>query len=315
MDKKIIPIFFACDDAYVPPLAVCLRSISENSSDSYIYDVRVLTSSMSRGSIRTLCGLCLRNVRVSVINVDERASLMRSDLGKRLRDYYSESIYYRIFIPSLFGELDRALYIDCDTVLVDDIAKMYFTELDGALVAAVADECIQAVPQFREYTDRWVGVAPEKYFNSGVLVMNLDALRRERVCERILNALCTYNFETVAPDQDYLNFFCRGRVKYLAAGWNKQPCGAENADELHLIHYNMFEKPWHYSAVRYSEIFWRYAEATPYYGALREMLSLYTEFEMELDRDRAQRLVMNAGALADKDGGFAQTLAREVCYA
>ena len=314
MSKKNIPIFFACDDAYVPPLTVCLKSISENSSDEYVYDVKILTSSMSHESIKVLTGLEFKNVRVAVVNVDERTSLIRGELGKRLRDYYSESIYYRIFIPSLFSHLDRAIYIDCDTVLVDDIAKMYFEELDGAILGAVADESIPPVPEFCEYTRNWVGVESGRYFNSGVLLMDLSAFRRERLEERILDALCAYNFETVAPDQDYLNFFCRDRVKYLGAGWNKQPRKSDiDLGDIHLIHYNMFEKPWRYRDVLYGEIFWRYAEGTPYYDPLRLTLDGYTEFDRGLDCSKAKSLVINAASLSQKDGGFAATLGTEVC--
>ncbi len=314
MSKKHIPIFFACDDAYLPPLAVCLQSISDNSSDEYVYDVRVLTSSSMGERWKALASWDLKNLTLSVISVNERIRQMRGKLESRLRDYYSESIYYRIFIPSLFPELDRALYIDCDTVLVDDIAGLYFTEMDGALLAAVPDESIPYVPEFCEYTERWVGVPPEKYFNSGVLVMNLEAMRRERIEERILETMNEYNFETVAPDQDYLNFFCRGAVSYLGAGWNKQPKESDlSREDLHLIHYNMFWKPWHYEGVLYEDEFWRYASRTPCYEILLDMKKYYTEYDKEMDRIKAQRLVMSAAALAEREGGFAGTLGKEAC--
>ena len=124
MTKQRIPIFFATDDAYFPYLTVTLASIESHASDEYIYDVKILTAKLSEENVKTAESLDFPHISVSVVNVDDKMKKMRSNITKRLRDYYSESIFYRVFIPHLFPKLDKAIYLDCDIVLNDDIAKV-----------------------------------------------------------------------------------------------------------------------------------------------------------------------------------------------
>ena len=310
MSKTRIPIFFASDENYLPYLAVTVKSISDHSSDDYIYDVKILTDGFSEEGVSSLRAMNLRNVEISVVDINEAISHSRKLLRMRLRDYYSEAIYYRLYIASLFPRLERAIYIDCDVVLVDDIAKLYFSDIGDNILGAIADESIPQVPPFAAYVKHWLGKEAEEYINSGVLVINLTEFRKAKIMEKFSELVNTYNFETVAPDQDYLNFLCHGRIKYLPAGWNKQPSPAFliPREELHLIHYNFFNKPWHYSGVMYEEEFWRIADSTPFGDTIRRGFECYTDEEREADKTGGDRLVASADELSRTEGGFKETL-------
>ncbi len=305
-----IPIFFASDDNYTPFLAVTVKSIADHATEGNIYDIKVLTSGLTDENTERLCSMRSDNIDIEIVNINETILNYRGSLTQRLRDYYSESIFYRIFIGSLFPKLERAIYIDCDVVLVDDIAKLYDEDIGNNILGAVADESIPSVPEFCTYVESWVGVPYEKYINSGVLLINLVEFRRADIEHRITALASIYNFDTVAPDQDYLNYLCRGRIKYLDLSWNKQPKGDNPIppEKLHLIHYNMFNKPWHYDDVLYKEEFWRVADTTPYCDMLRSELAEYTEEKRARDRVGAETLVSNAKKLSTADGGFAKTL-------
>ena len=308
--NRRIPIFFAADDNYLPYLAVTVKSISDHATPGNIYDVRILTNGFSDENLAKLLEMELNSVEISVININEVISKHREDLIIRLRDYYSESIYYRIFISSMFPELERAIYIDCDIVLVDDIAKLYDTDIGDNILGAVSDESIPGVPEFCIYVEKWVGVPVREYINSGVLLMNLKQFREERVEERFTELLYKYNFDTVAPDQDYLNFLCNGRIHYLDLSWNKQP-KPDNiipSSELHLIHYNMFNKPWHYAGVPYSDEFWSVADSTPFANRIREGFESYTDEKRQAEMQGGANLIANADRLSKEKGGFRDTV-------
>lgn len=308
-----IPIFLAADDNYAAPLSVTICSIKRSASKEYIYDIRVLTAGLSDENRRRLVNESTDNINISIVDITEA---LKEEKGKlsHLRDYYSESIYYRLFIPRLYPELERAVYIDCDTVVLKDIAELYFTELGDALLAAAADECIPGIEEFSEYVENWVGIPRDEYFNSGVLVMNLSLMRSEGIAELIFENIEKHSFDTIAPDQDYLNFFCRGRVCFLPPSWNKQP----NHDSyippirLSLIHFNMFNKPWHYSGVLYEDEFWKCASGSQYLDELREMLEGYPEEARVADIDATVKLIRTAGELAGRRGGFAEVLGNAV---
>lgn len=293
MTKTRIPIFFATDDNYFKYLAVTLASIERYASDEYIYDIKILTTGLSEENESAIDKLGFPHLNVSIVNVDEKMKKIRNNVAQRLRDYYSESIFYRIFIPHLFPRLEKAIYLDCDIVLKDDVAKLYFTDIGENILGAIPDESIAPIPEFCVYVDKVVGSPEGVYFNSGVLVINAKKFRDDKIEEKLLHLITEYNFQTVAPDQDYLNYLCRGKVYYFDAGWNKQPNQNVDFDEnkIHLIHYNMFNKPWHYYGVKYESYFWEAARATPYYEELVASRESYTEKERECDLEGAKKLI------------------------
>ena len=293
MTKPRIPIFFATDDNYFKYLVVTLASIEAHANDEYIYDIKILTSGLSEDNENAVKEFAFPHLSVSVVSVDEKMKRIRNNVAQRLRDYYSESIFYRIFIPHLFPKLEKCVYLDCDVVLKDDVSKFYFTDIGDNILGAIPDESIAPIPEFCAYVDEVVGSPEGVYFNSGVLLINSQKFREEKIEEKLLHLITEYNFQTVAPDQDYLNFLCRGKVYYFNAGWNKQP--NQNVDfcedEIHLIHYNMFNKPWHYYGVKYEEYFWQAAKATPYYSLLVSERENYTDEERNQDMEGAKKLI------------------------
>ena len=109
-NKKEIPIVFAVDDNYAPFLCVSVKSIIENATMDYFYKIYVLNTGISETNRKLLSGMVDgydANLSVEFIDVADR---MRTLSGKlRLRDYYNNTIFYRIFIPSLFPNYEKIL--------------------------------------------------------------------------------------------------------------------------------------------------------------------------------------------------------------
>lgn len=296
-NSKNVNVFFASDERYLPYLSVALVSLSEHASDEYIYNIKILSEGFSDESLDATRAVLKENIKVEAFDVSEKIESVKAHLELRLRDYYSVSIYYRMFIPSMFPELERAVYLDSDIVLLDDVARLYFTDIGKSLVGAVTDESVVGVPVFCDYVKRQIGIgSAEEYFNSGVLLMNLSEMREAAVEKTFLYLLRTYNFNTVAPDQDYLNLLCRGKVYYFDGGWNKHaiPGSTIPEGELHLLHFNMFNKPWHYYDVPYESEFWRFAEKSPFAKELLDGRCAYTNTQRNADADGARKLVLLA---------------------
>ncbi len=305
--KQEIPIFFSTDDNYIPCLSVAIHSLKENSSNENNYRIIILHTGMSLRGKAEVKKLEDENVKISFQNISHITTKLSKELALRLRDYYSETIYYRMFIPSMFPEYEKAIYLDADIVLQDDVAKLYDLDLGDNLIAGVTDMVINSSKEFKDYSKYGLGIEPEKYFNSGVLVMNLREMRKAKIEEKFLYRLLNYNLDTAAPDQDYLNTLCKDRVLYLPETWNKMPDFGKkyNVNELHLIHYNMYRKPWHYSDVPYSEVFWNYAKETKYYDELKETLTNYPEEAKKQDLVAGEKLVEYTKQIVKQEFKFA----------
>ncbi len=307
-----ITVFYSCDNEYIPYLAVSVFSLIENADANKNYEIVVLQNEISDKNKEIISNMQTENVKIRFKDVSDKLKTIADKLS--LRDYYSLSIYFRIFIPQMFPNIDKAVYIDCDTVVLSDIAELYNTDLEGNLVAAATDVVVTSDDVFVEYVENAVGVEEaKKYFNSGVMVMNLETMRNEDLLGNFTYLLNTYQFETVAPDQDYLNVICRNRVKYIDKSWNKMSIDSSNPENINLVHYNMFFKPWLYDDVLYQEHFWEYAKYTPFYDELKKQLENFGEEGKKANDEASRFLRQTAKSITNSPNNFNKTLfAKEV---
>ena len=269
MKNDSINIFFSCDDGYAPFLAVAIDSLKQNRNQSRKYNIVVLHTGISQKNINLISSFYgEKNFGVNFKNITPYVKHFSEKL--HTRDYYSKTTYYRLFIPNLFPKLEKALYLDSDIVINGDISLLYDTELGDKLVGATPDEFVNNYAPLRLYTQNRVGVTKEDgYFNAGVLLMNLDALRKFNFEKVFLSVLQQVKFD-VAQDQDYLNAICKNRVVYLPYDWNEMPLNKTvKSTSAKLIHFNLDCKPWQKDGVLYSDIFWKFARRSPYYANIK----------------------------------------------
>ena len=285
--NNTIPIFFASNDKYVPYLDVAILSIVENSSKENNYEIIVLKTDISEENQNKLLKHSRDNIKIKFYDVNT----ILEPIKKQLPDmfYYTLAAYYRLFIETAFPQYDKAIYLDCDLVLMTDIAQLFKEDLGNNLVAAAFEQNTDRDERFTNYVKDIIGIPPKTYFNSGVMLMNLKEFRNFKVQERFLNMLTTYNFDCLAPDQEYLNTICHGRVKYLPTGWNKHSFPEPPEGELKICHYALANKPWHYADTINGEHFWNYAKKSQFYN---DILNEFNNFTEE-DRKRDYQMFMN----------------------
>lgn len=300
--KKTVPIFFACDDKYVPYLDVAIISLIAHASDENEYKITVLNNDISEAHQAALKRHAKDNVSIELFDVQEMLDPIRAKLPEMF--YFGVAAYFRLFIETTFPQYDKAVYLDSDVILLSDIAELYDTDVSGYLVGAVYEQNTDRSPMFTEYVENIIGIPYDTYFNSGVMVMNLKEFRAFRVQERFLHMLTTYNFDSLAPDQEYLNVICHGRVKYLPTGWNKHSFPEPPEGELHLCHYALSNKPWHYADTINGEHFWEYAKRSEFYDELRREFNNYSDADRQRDRDGFMAIVRGIEEIKKSDRTF-----------
>ena len=282
VQKRKIPIVFSADDNYCPFLAVALSSIIDNASAGSFYKVYVLNTGISKENYVKISKFNCDVMSIEFIDVASRMDKINKD-KIHLRDYYTKAIYYRIFIPSLFPQYEKILYLDCDIVLVKDVADLYDYDVKDNIFVAIHEETMTQYEVFGRYSEEFLGIKRERYFNSGILLINSVEYRNQKIEEKFIDFMHTHKFE-VAPDQDYLNFLCKDKIGYAEIGWNKTPFDNDFDDaNLRLIHYKLNLKPWRYDGIRYEKFFWKYASKTPYYADLIAMKENFTSDDKNAD--------------------------------
>lgn len=291
LDKPIIPVVFAADDAYVPMISTTIQSLLSNASDEYFYDIVVLTRNIFwdyREKMHEFFADSKSNVELrfhDVSNVVNRYELSTNN------EHISTETYYRFLIQEVLPDYDKVIYLDSDLIVEGDISELYNVDLEDNLLAAVRDidylgnlnmnngERLTYSKEILEMKN------PYDYFQAGVLVLNTAEMREAFTVGEWLNFASEPNF--IYDDQDVLNAHCEGRVLYLEPEWNvMHNCGnrIENVfsfapAEIYsqytkarqhpkIRHYAGFEKPWNTYSCDWAEEYWHYARITPFYEKL-----------------------------------------------
>jgi Lipopolysaccharide biosynthesis proteins, LPS:glycosyltransferases len=288
-----VAAFLACDEKFLPYTVTAIASIMENASPETQYDIVVLTDAVPRDKTETAMSWFAKYSNGSLRFYDlgqELAKIGRDNFHVTRR--YPITVYFRFFSPSLFQRYRRVLYLDSDIVAFRDIAALFRTDLCGNAVGACHDTMYEE--GFRaawgtpaaDYATNVLGLTPDDgYFNTGVLLMDLDRMRESSIMERALDAMKHIDSPSL-PDQDILNSVCKGDVLYLDGAWNLQDWVAdplENSTKFHfasqalreecrrtrnacgILHFSE-KKPWGFEYAGSLEgCYWHYSAMTPFH--------------------------------------------------
>lgn len=278
-DKRIIPIVFATNNAYAPFLDVAIISLLNHCSEKNYYDIYVFETELCEAYIKKLESHRGKNYRVNTINL--KAKLSGSEFA--VRAHYSKEMYYRILIPELLYNFDKALYLDFDIIIMRDLIDLFNINISNYTIAAVHNALNNSM--FR-YVKNMLHLDPATYFNSGILIINIDKFTKEKIRTKCFDLLKVRS-NLVCPDQDLLNLACRDTAKLIDSGWNYQwhgmlP-GSDNVEQVsisslknaaskkYIIHYTSGKKAWSFPEYDDSAMFWEYVEESQFLPIIKQI--------------------------------------------
>ena len=310
MKDTIIPIFYACDDAFVKYTVVSMYSMISNASKEYKYVLHILHTEISDKMKQTVNRLANDNFEISFVNVDQYLQSISDKLP--LRDYYSKTTYYRLFIAEMFPQYSKALYIDSDTVVLGDVSRLYLTDIKDAYLGACHEQAMVQTDVFGTYVEKVVGVSRYNFFNAGLMLINCEQFRLHFVLDKFIDYLHYYNF-VVTQDEDYLNLICKDHVYWLDQRWNTETFGKIEypIEQSEMIHYIMNNKPWHYEDCLYGEFFWKYARQTEVYDEVLAVQRSYSDEEKARDAKAGEKLLELAVSETNREDNFLNRINRD----
>ena len=260
------PLAIAFTPNYFVPAATMLRSLLDASTGDFEV-ICLVTEEIPERMQEKLVRLGAGRLSFRYIPLKGRLEGIYTD------PRYTEAASFRLLLPEILPEYDSLVYIDCDVIVRQDVGKLWReTDLSDNYLGVVFEAPIENQAE----RARAVGCDPQRYFNSGFLLMNLKQMRQENVSERLLEACRVPYLEF--PDQDALNQVCLGRVLPLSPVYNgirtffipkyKPDFVRQYSEELWdevqrngTIHYTG-GKPWNIFSVRFGD-WWRTYECLP----------------------------------------------------
>ncbi len=205
-------IVITVDDNYIRPALVMLESLFEhNNPDIHIY---LLHSNVCDENLKRLAAHIGRlGGRFSDIRVP--AELFE---GAAVTKYFTKEMYYRLLIPQLLPDEERALYLDPDIIIFRSIEEFYRSDFDGSLMIAVPDYLGDVY-----YPERKKNLGLEsryKYINSGVILFNIAPMNECFSIDDMFRFMDECGLTLEFPDQDLINVYFKDRIKYAPREYN-----------------------------------------------------------------------------------------------
>jgi len=223
-------LVLACDDRFIPFTALVARRLAALAAESHT--VVVVSDGVSDENKQRAQLLCPQ------IEFVEASPFLD---GRTLRadDKITRAAHLRLFLDQILADFDRAIYLDSDISPLVDVSPLLATRLTSAPIAAVYDFNLMAQMSYRE---RLGMTGP--YFNSGVLAIDLKAVRTERIFEQAIRYAGENAERCMMHDQDALNAVLDGRWQVLDWRWNVMNYLSELLPRKPFIRHFAGNKPW-----------------------------------------------------------------------
>lgn len=264
--KKTTNILVTLNSGYIPYLNVMLSSAADSNPDTFL-NVYLLHGGIDDKDLAETKKILDGSGKITSIKADE-ANLVSAPVTDR----YPHEMYYRIFAAKYLPEnLDKVLYLDPDIIVNGSLDELYNTDMSDCLFAAATHtgRAVTKVNNLRINSEK-----DSPYINSGVMLMNLERLRKEQDYVEVFDFINRKKKALFWPDQDIISSLYGNKIKIidtykfnmteLLYASKITPDGIINLDWVRknssIIHYCGRNKPWKENYFGKLDVFYTEAE-------------------------------------------------------
>jgi len=242
--NKFIHVAIAFDRNYLLPFYALASSIFHNNKGT-LFNFHCIVRGISEMEKQEINDYLKRNnSSINFYEIDEQLIS-----GFITINHWNTTVYYKIFFPLLVGEaIERILYLDTDTLVVNSLVELYDMDLRSYPVAAVKDTHV-GKEVYSELHER------EDYFNSGVMLIDIKKWNLLNVSQEALKFLTNHPEKITYVDQDALNVVLENKCILISSNYNftythVSTIGSgkelkQILSTLVIIHFTM-NRPWHF---------------------------------------------------------------------
>ena len=274
-----INIVFTTDINYVPFTKVAIKSAIINKNKDSVYNINVLCVDLPNSECKSF-----ENLKAENANIYTKPLKLESisHIGNyKMEHYVTRADLFKFLMPDIFPELDKILYIDSDVMIQKDLANLYNTDVTDYYLGAVRKFISPTIDVFL-FANIFARIEITHY-NCGVLLLNLDKLRKDNIKEKLIYAKNHDMFRRLQTQQSFNDVIPYKTTKHLSPIYNaitrisdldfymlnfrslykpylnKIYSTNELFDQAVIIHFAGEEKPWNTRNIRYFKQWWNYA--------------------------------------------------------
>lgn len=296
MEECKIPVVWGLDKKYVLQAFVVMHSILRNSKHHFHFFI--LTADEIKYDVEKYSDILKKeysNFELSVEIVD----INRFANAKIRNRHLSKAAYFRLLIPEIILEYNKCIYLDCDIIVHGDLKELFEIGIEGYYLAGVKDCHVIEDTPFEIKHQQVLGIpSRDKYINSGVMLMNLDMMRKDRLVvsfweqlqkenwfedNDVLNVCCYPYIKTIPLKYNLFHFYLGNHIKFLyGLPYDKQEFDF-NHECPFILHMGADFKPWNHFTVKGSKEWWHlaeiYSESQSYHEYLQKCQRAETDNE------------------------------------
>ena len=229
---NVLNVLYACDENYAPFAGISMFSLFENNRELDRIRVYLVSDNVSKNSLSRLVAQAEKFGRELVI-VDA-AGIIETIKKLNIPSYRgSYTTNFRMFFHTFVADdVDKLLYIDCDTIVTASLAPLLSINMQGKAVAVVRDSLTTSYKTL-------VGLdETDDYFNAGITFIDVRVWKEKNITERLLDHIQNVRSRYCNPDQDLLNIVLRNEKYILPPEYNFQPSHRAFSDKTYFACYH-----------------------------------------------------------------------------
>lgn len=265
MTNRCVYIALMTDNNYVMPTEVLLKSMYENKKQETIYKIFILCDSLKNNNmVEKLREMTQGNFYVETIKVDNPCKNFINNSNPLM----TNTTFLKFEIASILKNYDKILYIDVDTIVLQDLLELYNIDLKNTYAGVVKDYHVSYFYDSENFIDI------NDYFNAGVLLLNTKKIREENLNKLMADYYVKNNTKLMFHDQSVMNKIFNNNITIISPKYNWINSYTDYSDkklelffgitninslkkDLCIIHYCRF-KPWKYKNFKFSNLWLKY---------------------------------------------------------
>lgn len=240
-----IPVFISADDRYAPYAAVAIASAAYNTSAFLnFYVIGEYISSVTQKRIKSL-EKQFNNLRIDFMDAHMDMFNSFKKANELEGKYWSNTTYARILIPVLKLEIDKAINLDSDTLVLGDLQEMIDIDMEGYALAATPDNYV--INDYIVRNGNYLDFSPKhlkKYFNAGVLLFDCKKWRENDITGGLFELQNCFRDKIVYVEQDLLNKYFDNNYKVMNSKFNLANSAIATLIEYPEMFHGEYDKQW-----------------------------------------------------------------------
>lgn len=278
-----VAIVYCSSLEYMPVLNVSVKSLVASCAESVLYDIMILQRGIEKQDQLSIQMLADGKKNVSIRFFDTDGILA----GIEDPEHYLPPVgLYRVYLPWILPNHDKAIILGADTIVNCDPAELYRTPLSGACTVGL----------FRELSEESGNTRFRQYLDTDVSVLSLSTIREEyspNYCDDFLIPKWQYHLDRIMLTEVF-----KDRIGPLDSRWNTAPedmpapkTRKEVMRDAKILHYCGAHKPWCEPMMFLAEEWWRVARMTIFYEELLRRLCVQMPDTRSMIRKLVDRLL------------------------